>query len=210
MATLKLTRLPTVAATKRSLEASYAEQSSAWLQQSTLVPESARLGVDELLSSMRRLAVRLDGFRSELRLESEARSRLRDCLRQLRRRLGEGGDRGDKERLRQTLIARRRQLRSIEELEDIFDRGVAALGQAVAAVGMPSARLTTCAARKEEYNDGRIDVRDEIRRIDAVLAALDRDYTAREERLAKLWDMPGASASGALPRRVDPSSSWPM
>jgi hypothetical protein len=188
--TLQPNRLPAVAATIRSFEATYAKQSPAWLQRSTLVPERARVGVDELLSSMHRLAARLDGFRSELQRQSEARSRLRDCVRQLARRVGEGCDRRDEERSRETLIARRRQLRSIEQLEDIFDRGVAALGQAVAALGMPSAQFSTFAALKSECEDGRIDVRDEIRRMDAVIVALDRDYAAREERLAKLWDTP--------------------
>ena len=189
--TLKPMRLLAVAATMRSLEATYAKQSSTRLRQSRPIPEPARVGVDELLSSMHRLAVRLDGFRSEIHFQSEARSRLRDCARQLGRRLGEGCDRLNEERSRETLMARRRQLRSIEELEDIFDRGVAALRQAVAAL---SAESPTFVALKAECDAGRrIDVRDEIRRIDAVLAVLDRDYAAREDRLAKLWDAPRVS-----------------
>ena len=86
-----------------------------------------------------------------------------------------------KDQLRETMAGRRHQLRTIEELEILTERGLLRLEHAAAALGTIHAQLAMFTARGEEQGDAVTlaqDINAEIREIDAVLAALDRVYAS--------------------------------
>ena len=79
--------------------------------------------------------------------------------------------------LRETMAGRRQQLRAIEELESLFERGLLRLEHAVAALGTVHARLATLVMRGEEQGDTAAlthDINGEIQEIELFLTALDR------------------------------------
>jgi len=135
--------------------------------------------VDDWLSGMGRLALRLETFQTEFHLQSETRLHLLERIDNLERRIGESSDKRTKDQLRETMAGRRHQLRAIEELESLIERGLLRLEHAAAALGTIHAQLAMFAARGEEQGDAVTlaqDINAEIRDIDAVLAALDRVY----------------------------------
>lgn len=137
------------------------------------------VAVDEWLSGMGHLAHRLEFFQTAFHLKPETRLPLVERIRDLERRIGESADRRTKEQLRETLAGRRHQLRTIEELESLVERGLLRLEHAVAALGTIHAQIAIFAAR--DADAGGIfapDINAEIREIDAVLLALDRVYVA--------------------------------
>jgi hypothetical protein len=135
--------------------------------------------VDDWLSGMGRLALRLETFQTEFHLQSETRLHLLERIDNLERRIGESSDKRTKDQLRETMAGRRHQLRAIEELESLIERGLLRLEHAAAALGTIHAQLAMFTARGEEQGDAVAlaqDINAEIREIDAVLAALDRVY----------------------------------
>jgi hypothetical protein len=157
-------------------------------------PDSAAaVAVDEWLAHAGRLALRLDDFQAEFHLQSEARSRLRDRIRDFERRISESRDEATIAQLRETLAGRRRQLRAIEELGSLVGRGLLRLEHAVTALGTIRGRLAVLVACEDEGGEADRFIADndtEIRQIDAVLVDLDRTYAEREVRMANLWDNP--------------------
>ena len=144
------------------------------------LPTQTLAAVDDWLSGMGRLAVRLEYFRAAFELQPESRLPLVERVQDLERRVAESSDQRTTEQLRETLAGRRHQLRVIQELESLVERGLLRLEHAVAALGTINVQLAMFVARDaEEEGAGPFtpDINAEIREIDAILAALDRVYT---------------------------------
>ena len=133
--------------------------------------------IDEWLTGMGRLALRLESLQAEFRLQSEARPMLLQRLNSLAERMDTVSDKRTTDQLRETMAGRRQQLRAIEELESYFERGLLRLEHAVAALGTVHAQLTTLVMRGEERGDTTAvmhDIESEISEIEVFLIALDR------------------------------------
>lgn len=145
------------------------------------------VAVDEWLSGMGRLALRLELLQSELRLQSETISDLHDRIGDLEQRIGESTDARITDQLRETLAGRRRQLCALDELENLIERGRLRLEHAVAALSTIHTQLAVLAAREDESGDGAAlayDINAETREIDAMLVALDRVHAAAARRFS--------------------------
>lgn len=133
--------------------------------------------IDEWLTGMGRLALRLENLQAEFRLQSEARPMLLQRLHSLAERMDTVSDKRTTDQLRETMAGRRQQLRAIEELESFFERGLLRLEHAVAALGTVHAQLSTLVMRGEERADTTAvmhDIESEISEIEVFLIALDR------------------------------------
>jgi hypothetical protein len=133
--------------------------------------------IDEWLTGMGRLALRLEDLQSEFRLQSESRPMLLQRLNSLAERIDTVSDKRTTYQLRETMAGRRQQLRAIEELESLFERGLLRLEHAVAALGTVHARLATLVMRGEEQKYAAAlaqDINGEIQEIELFLTALDR------------------------------------
>ena len=133
--------------------------------------------IDEWLTGMGRLALRLESLQSEFRLQTEARPMLLQRLKSLAQRMDSVSDQRTSDQLRETMAGRRNQLRAIEELESFFERGLLRLEHAVAALGTVHAQLSTLAMRGEERGEATsftCDIQNEISEIEVFLIALDR------------------------------------
>src|SRR5262249_6524569 len=143
---------------------------------------STRAAVDELLSRMSRLALRIANCGTEFHLQSEARARLRECIRKLEHG-GKWRSRGPSiVQSRKMLARRRRQLYAIDELGALIERGLLGLGHAVAVIGTIHGVLATivkCDDREGSASAAASGVRAEIREVDQVLAALESAYADR-------------------------------
>ncbi len=136
--------------------------------------------VDEWLTGMGSLARLLVPFQSEVQRQSEAKRHLLARIAQLELRVGEAADPRIKAQLRETIAGRRHQQRAIEELENLVERGLLRLENAVAALGTMNVQLSMLAVRGEQEGEATKlahDIRIEIQEIDAVLLALDRVHS---------------------------------
>ena len=135
--------------------------------------------VDRWLSGICRLARRLDRFRDEISFQAADKFHLQDRITDLDGRAADATDRKVLKQLRQTITGLRRQLRMIEELENLIERGGLRLEHAVGALGTIYTQVTILAARGMEADDAaRLagEISEEIGQVDAVLAAMDRVY----------------------------------
>ena len=136
-------------------------------------------GVDSWLTGIGRLAKRLDRFRDDASFQSADKFQLRERIDDLERRAREASDKKVQRQLRETIAGRKHQLRMIEELENLMERGDLRLEHAVGALGTIYTQVTIFAARgMDEVDAARLarEISDEIDQVDAVLAAMDRIY----------------------------------
>jgi len=136
-------------------------------------------GVDSWLTGIGRLAKRLDRFRDEALFQSADKFQLRERISDLEGRAREVSDKKVQRQLRETMAGRRHQLRMIEKLENLMERGELRLEHAVGALGTIYTQVTIFAARGMDEGDAaRLahEISDEIEQVDAVLAAMDRVY----------------------------------
>jgi hypothetical protein len=135
--------------------------------------------VDRWLDGICRLARRLDGFREEVSFQAADKSHLAIRIADLEGRAADAADGKVKRQLQQTAAGLRRQLRTIEELEGLIERGGLRLEHAVGALGTIYTQITILAARGMEADDAaRLagEISEEVGQVDAVLAAMDRVY----------------------------------
>ena len=135
--------------------------------------------VDRWLDGICRLARRLDGFREEVSFQADDKLHLGTRIADLEGRAAAAADGKVKRQLQQTLAGLRRQLRTIEELEGLIERGGLRLEHAVGALGTIYTQITILAARGMEADDAaRLagEISQEVGQVDAVLAAMDRVY----------------------------------
>ena len=135
--------------------------------------------VDRWLDGICRLARRLDGFRDEVNFQAADKSHLLTRIADLEGRATDAADGKVKRQLQQTAAGLRRQLRTIEELEGLIERGGLRLEHAVGALGTIYTQITILAARGMEADDAaRLagEISEEVGQVDAVLAAMDRVY----------------------------------
>ena len=136
-------------------------------------------GVDSWLTGIGRLARRLDRFRDDASFQSADKFQLRERIGDLMRRTREATDKKVQRQLRETIAGRKHQLRMIEELENLMDRGELRLEHAVGALGTIYTQVTIIAARGLDEGDAArlaSEISDEIDQVNAVLAAMDRIY----------------------------------
>ena len=91
-------------------------------------------GVDNWLRGIGRLAKRLDQIRNEASFLSAEKFRLRKRIDDLDCQVREGSDKKTQRQLRETVAGRKHQLRKIEELENLLERGELRLEHAVGAL----------------------------------------------------------------------------
>ncbi len=155
-------------------------------------------GVDSWLTGIGRLAKRLDRFREDASFQSADKFQLRERIDDLERRAQEVSDKKVERQLRETSAGRKHQLRMIEELENLMERGDLRLEHAVGALGTIYTQVTIFAARGMDEGDAaRLarEISDEIDQVDAVLAAMDRIYepgtgVTSDEKEEKHEDVP--------------------
>lgn len=136
-------------------------------------------GVDSWLTGISRLANRLDRLRDDAAFQFAGKFRLRERIDDLEQRAREASDKKVQRQLRETIAGLRHQLRTIEELESLMERGELRLEHAVGALGTIHTQVTIFAARGMDAGDAaRLadEISDEIGQVDAVLAAMDRIY----------------------------------
>jgi hypothetical protein len=136
-------------------------------------------GVDSWLRGIGRLAKRLDRFRDDASFQSADKFQLRERIGDLKRRTREAFDKKVQRQLRETIAGRKHQLRMIEELENLMDRGELRLEHAVGALGTIYTQVTIIAARGLDEGDAArlaSEISNEIDQVNAVLAAMDRIY----------------------------------
>jgi hypothetical protein len=136
-------------------------------------------GVDSWLTGIGRLAKRLDRFRDDASFQSGEKFQLRERIVDLERRAREASDKKVQRQLRETIAGRKHQLRMIEELENLMERGELRLDHAVGALGTIYTQVTIFVARGTDEGDAArlaSEISDEIDQVDAVLAAMDRIY----------------------------------
>jgi hypothetical protein len=135
--------------------------------------------VDRWLDGICRLARRLDRYRDEITFQAADKAQLQDRIAGLEGRAADAGDGKVLRQLRETIAGLRHQLRMIEELENLVERGGLRLEHAVGALGTIYTQVTIFAARGMEADDAaRLanEISEEIGQVDAVLAAMDRVY----------------------------------
>ena len=136
-------------------------------------------GVDNWLTGIGRLAKRLDRFGEEANFQSADKFQLRERTDDLTKRMREAADKQVRRQLRETIAGRKHQLRMIEELENLMERGELRLEHAVGALGTIYTQVTIFAARGMDEGDAArltSEISNEIDQVDAVLAAMDRVY----------------------------------
>lgn len=136
-------------------------------------------GVDSWLRGIGRLAKRLDRFRDDASFQSAEKFQLRQRIDDLERRTREASDKKVQCQLRETTAGLKYQLRVIEELENLMERGELRLDHAVGALGTIYTQVTIFVARGTNEGDAaRLarEISDEVDQVDAVLAAMDRIY----------------------------------
>ena len=136
-------------------------------------------GVDSWLRGIGRLAKRLDRFRDDASFQSAEKFQLRQRIDDLERRTREASDKKVQCQLRETAAGLKYQLRVIEELENLMERGELRLDHAVGALGTIYTQVTIFVARGTNEGDAaRLarEISDEVDQVDAVLAAMDRIY----------------------------------
>lgn len=135
--------------------------------------------VDSWLSGIGSLAKRLDRLREDASFQAADKFELRERIEDLERRSLEASDKKVQGQLRETAAGRKHQLRMIDELENLMERGELRLEHAVGALGTIYTQVTIFAARGMDEGDGarlNDEISGEIEQVDAVLAAMDRIY----------------------------------
>ncbi len=135
--------------------------------------------VDNWLAGIGSLAARLDRFREDASFQAENKFELQQRVGDLERRAREASDQKIRGQLVETAATRKHQVRMIEELENLMERGELRLEHAVGALGTIYTQVTIFAARGMDEGDGArlaSEISDEIEQVDAVLAAMDRIY----------------------------------
>lgn len=137
--------------------------------------------VDRWLDGICQLARRLDDFRDEVTFQAGDKTHLLNRIADLDGRAAGTANHKVKRQLRATVTGLRRQLRTIEELEGLIERGLLRLEHAIGALGTIYTQITILAARGMEADDAaRLadEISEEVGQVDAVLAAMDRVYDA--------------------------------
>ena len=133
--------------------------------------------VDSWLHGVGRLAKRLDRIREDASFQAADKFRLRERIDDLEARAQATSDGKVRLQFRETIAGRRLQLRKIEELEGLIERGELRLEHAVGALGTIYSQITIFAAQGIDQGDAaRLarEISDEIEQVDALLVAIDR------------------------------------
>ena len=135
--------------------------------------------VDNWIVGINALAVLLEPLQLASVTQSSQKLSLAERIRDLETRIAAASDRSTRDQMRETLAGRRLQLRTIEELESLHERGYLRLEHAVAALCAVDSKLAMLAASGAEQASAEAFVKDigmEICEIDVVRAAIKRVY----------------------------------
>lgn len=138
-------------------------------------------GIDRWVSGIGRLVRIIDPVMGESQSHSIQKLHLMERIAELEARITTASSRMTTEQLRETIAARRMQIRAIEELENQMERGLLRLEHAVSALGAMDAKLAMLAASDAGQVQETLQASDinlEIAEIDAVIAAMQRVYSA--------------------------------
>jgi hypothetical protein len=133
--------------------------------------------VDGWVSSICRLARRLDEFQEELAFQTNAKPNLRSRVAALETKVLTTATGKLQRQLRETLAGGRHQIRAIEDLEGLIERADLRLEHAVGALGTVYSQVTLFAARGVELDDAaRLagEISEETREIENILTAMGR------------------------------------
>lgn len=154
------------------------------------------VAVDSWISGIGRLANRIDRIGDEAAFQSADKYKLRDRIDDLEARAVEASDTKVQRQVRETIASRRLQMRKIEELENLIERGRLRLEHAVGALGTIYSQITIFSAQGMDDGDvARLarEISDEIEQVDALLEAIDRiskpeRFVIETENLARSQD----------------------
>lgn len=141
----------------------------------------AMRAIDRWVSSIGGLVQIIDPAMGESQSHSIQKMHIMERIAELEERITTASSRMTSDQLRETIAARRMQMRAIEELENQMERGLLRLEHAVSALGAMDAKLAMLAASDaEQVQEGtpETEINSEIAEIDAVIAAMQRVYSA--------------------------------
>lgn len=150
---------------------------------------------DDWLSRIGRLVQVIEPVQHEQQAQSAQKLHLIDRIRDLETRIDMASNRSTAEQLRETMAARRMQLRAIEDLENVLERGLLRLEHASSALGAMDAKLALLVASGSDLSETQnvaLDFDTELSEIDAVITALQRVYSGLTPQSG------GAPPSGVL------------
>ncbi|MFO0993981.1 MAG: hypothetical protein U1E67_18840 [Hyphomicrobiales bacterium] len=136
--------------------------------------------IDNWIGVIRQLALMLEPIEVKSASLSAQALDLRQRIEELEGRARNASSVTTQTQLRETLASRKAQLRAIEQLESVTERGLLRLEHAVSALGTMDAKLTIASASaQDEFVIAGIkdDIKREIGEIDLVIAAVQRVYT---------------------------------
>ena len=139
--------------------------------------------IDRWISGIGRLVQIIDPAMGEAQGQSVQKLHLIDRIAELEARIASASSRMTSDQLRETIAARRMQMRAIEELENQMERGLLRLEHAVSALGAIDAKLAmvaACDAGQMQEKLSAPDINSEIVEIDAVIAAMQRVYSVHQ------------------------------
>jgi hypothetical protein len=135
--------------------------------------------IDDWIVGISGLAQLLEPIQLESLDHSSQKMLLAERIRDLETRTAAESDRSIHDQLRETLASRCFQLRTVEEVENLRERGLLRLERAAAAFGAAEAKLAVLAANDGEQASFELfaqDINMEIAGVDAVLIAMQRVY----------------------------------
>ena len=133
--------------------------------------------IDDWLLRLGRLAGRVDSFKTGTAFQSGQMFELRQRIVSLETRAAEVTDVRLIGQLRETIARRRHQLRMVEELDGLLERGLLSLEHAVASVGSVCAQLALVSSNEDDLTGTpplAADINVEIEQVDTILAAIER------------------------------------
>ena len=145
--------------------------------------DGSLLAINEWFSGIGRLVQVIEPVQFEQKRKVGEKIHLVDRISELESRIVISSNRSTSDQLRKTIAARRMQLRAIEELENLLERGLLRLEHAVSTLHAMETKLALLVATGSDQLDQdtlKADVTSEIVEIDAVIAAMHRVYSSRQ------------------------------
>ena len=146
--------------------------------------DGSLLAINEWFRGIGRLVQVIEPVQLEQKRKLLEKLHLVDRISELESRIVISSNRLTSDQLRETIAARRLQLRAIEELENLLERGLLRLEHAVSTLHAMETKLALLVATGRDQIDQdtlKADITSEILEIDAVIAAMHRVYSSRQK-----------------------------
>jgi len=137
--------------------------------------------IDDWLENIYNLAIRLDRYRSEREILERDRKRAKERIRQLEQKSQEESDEAVSQQIEVTIEGLRRQIGTIERLENTMERAQLQLESTLSSLGTIYSQTMLVGAK--DIDSGRAkrlrhDISEEVQELDSVLLAMDEVYAS--------------------------------